>query len=223
VKLDTTYGHPLFFELIQKMAELHANKNRDYGNGNPLGNFMTAEDLGVDPFLGVLIRMSDKWTRICSLTKQGQHHVKDESIEDTLLDLANYSLLALVIKNAVEEKKGKYADMILDDVEIGPVLHEHVSTSTLVADPKCYVLPSEDVITKSFTCLTCTMFATELNTGGQCDHCIFNGQEKPGVIDYYIDQRIVASMTKDMNTQLVDCVAPNAFCACSDCRQGRSG
>ena len=106
VTLDTTYGHSLFYELIEKMAKLHANKNRDYGNGNPLGNFMTAEDLGIDPFLGVLVRMSDKWTRICSLTKQGQQHVKDESIEDTLLDLANYCLLALVIKDAVKYTHG---------------------------------------------------------------------------------------------------------------------
>jgi len=92
-------GHPMFYELLEKLSEIHSRKNQDYGNGNPLGNFMGVVPLGVDPFVGVLVRMSDKWSRICTLSqKDGQGQVKDESIEDTLLDMAAYALLAIVIR-----------------------------------------------------------------------------------------------------------------------------
>lgn len=211
VTIDDTYGHPRFFKLIEKMAELHANKNRDYGNGNPLGNFMTVEDLGVDPFLGVLVRMSDKWTRICSLTKQGENHVKDESIEDTLLDLANYSLLALVIR---AEVKGKADD----------------SSSTLVADPSTYIAPTGSVsetaedIHKTFTCLTCTnSAASKWDTGTNCYYCVFNGKTPPGAVDYYVDQRQVASLAgKGVVDELVEyCCGNIYFCTCDKCQKAR--
>jgi len=102
------FGHPMFYELLDKMAEIHSKKNQDYGNGNPLGNFASSLDLGIDPFFSVLVRMSDKWARICSLSKNGGIGVvKDESIEDTLIDMANYALLAIVIRREEIERDGK--------------------------------------------------------------------------------------------------------------------
>ena len=98
-------GHPVFYELLQKMADIHSVKNQDYGQGNPLGNFMESQKFGINPFMGVLVRMSDKWSRVCSLVNKAnmEGEVKDESIEDTLIDLANYAILALVIKREMEE------------------------------------------------------------------------------------------------------------------------
>jgi Domain of Unknown Function (DUF1599). len=55
------------------------------------------EGFGVHPFEGVLVRMSDKWARINSLVKHGTSEVRDESIEDTLVDLANYAFIAVLI------------------------------------------------------------------------------------------------------------------------------
>lgn len=94
-----TGGHPMFHELLEKMRDIHDRKNADYGDGNPLGNFLEAERFGVSPFIGVLIRLSDKYTRIKSLCKRKNMEgaAKEEAIEDTLLDLANYALLAIVI------------------------------------------------------------------------------------------------------------------------------
>ena len=40
--------------------------------------------------------MTDKLTRIASFVRKGFNEVKDETIEDTLPDLANYSLLCLI-------------------------------------------------------------------------------------------------------------------------------
>lgn len=95
-----TVGHPLFHELLEKMRDIHNAKNADYGAGKVLGNFMEAARFGVDPFKGVLIRLSDKYSRIASLSikENMTGEVKDESIEDTLLDNAIYSLLAIVVR-----------------------------------------------------------------------------------------------------------------------------
>jgi hypothetical protein len=43
--------------------------------------------------IGFLTRMSDKLSRIGSYVTKGILMVKDESIEDTLIDLANYCIL----------------------------------------------------------------------------------------------------------------------------------
>jgi len=108
-KYERESGHPMFYELLQKMADIHSVKNQDYGGGNPLGNFEESKKFGIDPFMGVLVRLSDKWSRICSLAKKKNMEgaVKDESIEDTLIDLANYSILALVIKKEMENEETK--------------------------------------------------------------------------------------------------------------------
>jgi len=95
-------GHPLFYEMLEKMADIHSVKNQDYGMGKATGNFMESKKLGVNPFLGILVRMSDKWSRICSLVSSGEAKVKDESLEDTLIDLANYAILSIVVKKEME-------------------------------------------------------------------------------------------------------------------------
>ena len=106
--MTTRHGHPKFYELIEKMATTHSAKNKDYGGGNVLGNFFECLKFGGDPFMGVLYRMSDKWSRICSLVKTKEQAVKDESLYDTLLDLAVYSLLAIIIRQEWElEKEGE--------------------------------------------------------------------------------------------------------------------
>jgi hypothetical protein len=98
------YGHPMFYELLEKIAQLHSDKNHDYaGEDNPLRNFYKCEQMGVDAFTGVMVRLSDKWSRLESFMKQGRLNVKDESIEDTLMDNAVYSLLAIIIR---QEERG---------------------------------------------------------------------------------------------------------------------
>ena len=96
-------GHPMFNELLIKMGEIHDAKNSDYAGGNPLGNFMEAEGFNVNAFKGVLIRLSDKYIRIKSLSVLAdmKGKVKDESIEDTLIDLANYALIAIIIRRKI--------------------------------------------------------------------------------------------------------------------------
>ena len=89
-----------------KMVSITAAKNADYtgDNEDPFSNFSYVEKLGICSVeVGFLTRMTDKLSRIRALTKQDAQ-VKDESIQDTLIDLANYCvLLAGYLRNKKQE------------------------------------------------------------------------------------------------------------------------
>jgi hypothetical protein len=92
------YGHPDFYKLLDKMREVHSSKNHDYaGADDPLRNFRMCEAMGIPAWKGVLVRISDKFSRICSFAKQNELQVKDESIKDTLLDMANYCVICAIL------------------------------------------------------------------------------------------------------------------------------
>jgi hypothetical protein len=95
-----------YFEFAQTFfndcIEISRKKNADYtgGNSNPFSNFTSVENLGIKTEQGFLTRMMDKMARIGSYVSKGELQVKDESVIDTLRDLANYScLLAGYIKS----------------------------------------------------------------------------------------------------------------------------
>jgi hypothetical protein len=89
-------GHPRFYELIEEICELHQKKNSDYArDDDPLSNFRASEAFGIPAWQAVLIRMSDKWSRIQELTKGKTP--QNESLRDSLIDLAVYSLIDIVL------------------------------------------------------------------------------------------------------------------------------
>jgi hypothetical protein len=91
-------GHPEFYNLLMQIAELHARKNADYAKTtDPLSNLRQCEAFGIPAWKGVLIRITDKFSRVTQLGSGKEAQVKDESIEDTLMDMAVYSLLAIVL------------------------------------------------------------------------------------------------------------------------------
>lgn len=95
-------GHPRFHELINEMARIHDDRNSDYANSDdPLRNFKACQRFGLTPFQGVLTRMSDKVERIYNLQeKRGRGEVpasKDDRLTDSLMDLACYALLGIVL------------------------------------------------------------------------------------------------------------------------------
>lgn len=77
------------------MVKTAKKKNSDYAAGaDPFANFRVVEKLGISSVeAGILTRMSDKLSRLISFTKKGSLEVKDESIHDTLKDLANYAAI----------------------------------------------------------------------------------------------------------------------------------
>lgn len=87
----------LHASICDNIKEVTARKNADYSGASkdPFFNFKTVEFLNISTTeQGFLTRMTDKLTRIISLTKPGiVGKVLDESIEDTLVDFANYCIL----------------------------------------------------------------------------------------------------------------------------------
>jgi hypothetical protein len=78
-----------FDDILKEMSAVHQKKNADYGN-----NFHKRyEKYG---FLTALLRLTDKMERLENIYEKGEIQVKDESVEDTLLDLANYAVMTIV-------------------------------------------------------------------------------------------------------------------------------
>lgn len=85
-----------FTEALQQMQTTMEAKNHDYasaGEDDPFFNFKQVENLGITSVeRGFLVRMTDKMTRLSSLLDR-EAKVLDEKLEDTVLDMANYSVL----------------------------------------------------------------------------------------------------------------------------------
>lgn len=89
-------------------VEISRKKNADYtgGNDDPFANFRSVESLSIKTEQGFLTRMMDKMARIGSFVSKGELQVKDESVKDTLRDLANYACL---LAGYIESKKPPHA------------------------------------------------------------------------------------------------------------------
>ena len=86
--------------LQDDMLTTFIDKDSDYGDS--FGK--TFEKYGI---VSALIRMSDKMNRLDNLASNSNQMKVDESIEDTLLDLANYAMLTyLQIHNFDEDTPG---------------------------------------------------------------------------------------------------------------------
>ena len=83
-------------KIVTETMELCVKKNKDYGSSVQ----DTFEKFGD---ISYLVRITDKYNRICSLLNR-EGEVKDESIDDTIRDMANYSFLWLASRNLKENK-----------------------------------------------------------------------------------------------------------------------
>ena len=77
------------YAICQKLNQVYKAKNHDYGDS--FGD--TYKKLGI---ISAVTRLSDKMNRIISLAVSHDTQVKDEKIEDTLLDMANYAIMTLI-------------------------------------------------------------------------------------------------------------------------------
>jgi hypothetical protein len=89
-------GDPRFLALLDDIEKLHADKQADYGRSNdPFANVRASEEWGVSPWIGALIRATDKVRRLQTFANKGE--LINEGVEDSLMDLAVYALIALVL------------------------------------------------------------------------------------------------------------------------------
>lgn len=82
-------------EICKEINNLYERKNHDYSDS--FHQTFVEEGMAMPR-----IRLGDKLARFKSLTKSGVQEVKDESIRDTLIDLANYAIMTVLEMEVAE-------------------------------------------------------------------------------------------------------------------------
>ena len=82
--------------LCKYLNELYAAKNKKYGDSFST----TVQKYGI---IAALTRLSDKWQRFETLVLMKDPGTPDESIRDTLLDMANYCIMTVM---ELDQKRG---------------------------------------------------------------------------------------------------------------------
>lgn len=96
--MDKKKQHREYVDLIHRT---YIRKNSDYGDS-------FSESMDEYGLTSALIRMGDKMSRLKSLSKQETMQVRDESLQDTLLDLANYAIMTAIWLKEQDEGKFKF-------------------------------------------------------------------------------------------------------------------
>ena len=86
-----------FTKILTEIQEMHDKKQSDYGReGDPFANVRASEDFGIPGWVGCMTRAHDKMVRLQKAARGGK--MTNESVEDSLLDLAVYTIIALVLR-----------------------------------------------------------------------------------------------------------------------------
>jgi hypothetical protein len=104
--IDKTQIHE---NICKQMTDTYRRKNSDYGD--------SFAKLRAEFDNAILIRIYDKYSRLKSLKSGNKvQQVSDESIKDTLLDLANYCILELV-EMEIDERNNVVKGITNNDTE----------------------------------------------------------------------------------------------------------
>ena len=76
-------------QLCESLNAIYERKNHDYGDS--FHETFIEEGMAM-----ARIRLSDKLNRFKALSRNGNQQVADESLRDTLLDLANYAIMTVM-------------------------------------------------------------------------------------------------------------------------------
>ena len=142
-----------FKRITDKMLELYSNKNELYGDSfNQL-----MHELGL---IAGIVPLDNKLRRVKSIVKGKE--VKFESLEDSLMDLANYSILMLIHLKELEQAK---TEEIPIPIENEKDVHDYITT----------VIPGGTGLTftkQTDPCKTCTRLNMSWNsTVHPCSGC----------------------------------------------------
>lgn len=83
--------------ICSKLNDIYVKKNKDYGDSFAIVRKNIPNS--------VLVRLWDKLLRLNNLMQNNNNHLVDESIEDTLMDMANYCIMELVEREAEVERE----------------------------------------------------------------------------------------------------------------------
>jgi len=94
-----------FESITDEMFELFKKKQSDYGPTNiGMGSRIIETDEDVErSMIGLVVRMNDKVQRLMNLILDNKDP-QNESVEDTLIDIANYAVMAKLV---IDKEWGK--------------------------------------------------------------------------------------------------------------------
>lgn len=101
-------------EVCNMLNEIYEQKNRAYGNS--FGD--TYNDLGI---ISAVTRINDKFNRLKTLAKNKEINQGDESIADTLLDMANYCIMTYMELQNEEVTVYAQGGMMIDKEFVGKI------------------------------------------------------------------------------------------------------
>ena len=85
-----------FHAVLKVLGDLHDKKQTDYGTDeDPFHNVRASQEWGIAPWIGCMIRATDKVRRLQTFAKKGT--LGNEGVEDAFLDLAVYAVIGLVL------------------------------------------------------------------------------------------------------------------------------
>lgn len=91
-----------FDKVLAELRAMHDTKNADYGRDeDPYANVRASEDFGIPGWVGALCRGNDKMRRLQQAASKGT--LRNESVEDSLIDLAVYLIIALILFREQQE------------------------------------------------------------------------------------------------------------------------
>ena len=89
VTLDEPNNVQIHGKVCRELMKTYKKKNADYGNS-------FENSLDKHGLIAGIVRMDDKMSRLISLNSKKEQQVLDESLRDTLMDLANYAIMSVM-------------------------------------------------------------------------------------------------------------------------------
>jgi hypothetical protein len=91
-------GDSIYLAILDEMRDLHLRKGCDYGDeADSFENIVAgAKILGMEPWLGAMVRFFDKVQRMKKYIQRGS--LANDTIENDLMDGAAYLLIALALR-----------------------------------------------------------------------------------------------------------------------------
>ena len=88
-----------FKNIQEEMYQLFASKHMDYGLNNIAlgGDILNNNEDKKFSLTGLVIRLTDKISRLKNLLINGKNFIKGEGMEDTFIDIANYGIIGLLV------------------------------------------------------------------------------------------------------------------------------
>jgi hypothetical protein len=92
-------------ELCKAAFDILVAKNNDYASGkDPFSNFRKGEIFNLcSTEVGILLRITDKMSRLSTFAKDGKLSVENEGYRDAILDIMNYCVLFSAYVKSKEE------------------------------------------------------------------------------------------------------------------------